>query len=294
MLNAFERQAGLVALRFWAEAGSSQLRSVPVSASPGDLRNIGSPSVAAIPGPSTWAPVRALVNFHGGFENSQIARLGALISEANIYLTPFEYPLTCDLGLHRWLRSEREESYSDWLAWVLRQYGTWRAVGALLGCDPAAKGGSVVVDREVSISYLDESGIGRLDLVVSDESAQRCVVEVKTRPFEQGDLEKHRLYQSSRDVAPDCEWVFIAIEEQDCDLHGFRFVSWSDVCIRLRSLAPDLMRAKGLPVCAMTLAFVAAIEQNVLKLGALPNASRARIVKTALYLQRFLAEVSIS
>jgi ABC-type polysaccharide transport system permease subunit len=54
------------------------------------------------------------------------------------------------------------------------------------------------------------------------------------------------------------------------------------------------MRAKGLPVCAMLLAFVAAIEQNVLKLGALPNASRARIVKTALYLQRFLSEVSIS
>src|ERR1019366_3449827 len=169
MLNAFERHAGLVALRFWAETASSQLRSVRVDTAPEEARNIGSTSVATIRGPGTWAPVRALVNFHGGFENIQIARLGALISEANKYLTPFEYPLTCDLGLHRWLRSEREESYSDWLAWVFRQYGTWRAVGALLGCDPAAKGGSVVVDREVSISYLDESGIGRLDLVVSDE-----------------------------------------------------------------------------------------------------------------------------
>jgi hypothetical protein len=124
-------------------------------------------------------------------------------------------------------------------------------------------------------------------LVVGDESSQRCVVEVKTQPFEQADLEKRRLYKSSRDVAPDCEWVFIAIEDQDCELHGLRFVSWSDVCIRLCRPAPDLMRAKGPPVCAMVLAFVAAIEQNVLKPGVLPNVSRAKIVKTALYLQRF-------
>jgi hypothetical protein len=234
------------------------------------------------------------VDFHGGFENIQIARLGTLIREANKYFTPFEDPLICDLGLHHWLRSEREESYSDWLAWVFRQFGTWRSVGEVLGCDSHANNSAVVVAREVSISYQDESGIGRLDLVISDESAQRCVVEVKTQPFEQGDLEKHRFYKSSRDVAPDCEWVFIAIEDQDCELHGFRFVSWSDVCLRLRRLTPDLMRAKGLPVCAMTLAFLAAIEQNVLKLGALRGASRARIVKTALYLQRFLAEVPIS
>ena len=44
-------------------------------------------------------------------------------------------PLVCDLGVHRWLSAEREESYSDWLAWALERLKDAAAVLRLLGIE---------------------------------------------------------------------------------------------------------------------------------------------------------------
>ena len=43
----------------------------------------------------------------------------------------FPDPLLCDLGMHRWL--EKENSYSDWLAWVLERLHDAKAVLKVLG-----------------------------------------------------------------------------------------------------------------------------------------------------------------
>ena len=43
------------------------------------------------------------------------------LSESRKRLAPLEEPFDIDLGLHRWLEDEREEAYSDWLEWVVRQ-----------------------------------------------------------------------------------------------------------------------------------------------------------------------------
>ena len=41
---------------------------------------------------------------------------------SNQVLSPLEDPLWTDCGLHRWLHGSREETYSDWLAWILQGF----------------------------------------------------------------------------------------------------------------------------------------------------------------------------
>lgn len=63
-------------------------------------------------------------------EDSRVLREILEISRDQLKFTD---PLLCDLGLHRWLAKDREEAYSDWLAWVLEQLGDTDAVFRVLG-----------------------------------------------------------------------------------------------------------------------------------------------------------------
>jgi hypothetical protein len=38
-----------------------------------------------------------------------------------------------DFGVHRWLRASREEAYSDWLEWIVRQLETGPDVFSFFG-----------------------------------------------------------------------------------------------------------------------------------------------------------------
>jgi hypothetical protein len=42
------------------------------------------------------------------------------LDNSNAALAPLGEPLRLNLGKHRWLSADREESYSDWLAWILQ------------------------------------------------------------------------------------------------------------------------------------------------------------------------------
>ena len=68
------------------------------------------------------------------------------------------------------------------------------------------------------------------------------------------------------------------MDAEGFDLHGFRFLSWSEICIRLRRLAPSILANKNPLTAGLLLAFVGAVEQNLLglaksekDLGALPR-----------------------
>ena len=66
-------------------------------------------------------------------ENSR--RLKTLLERSNETLSPLSDPLLEDHGVHEWLSRSREEAYSDWLAWVLKQIKEPRDVLRLLDID---------------------------------------------------------------------------------------------------------------------------------------------------------------
>jgi hypothetical protein len=182
-------------------------------------------------------------------------------------LFPLSDPLDARFPLHRQLSSDREEVYSDWLQWVLQQFSDPRSLGRILGSPNLARLAnpeeSVSVDREITVEHGYAGQTGRLDLVLRQRSRRLIVVEVKTRTYEDADLEKHAGYTESID-SPETEFVFLAVNPPDTGLHGFRFVSWADVCVALRSLARSRLGSDHVLSTALTLAFVGAVEQNLL------------------------------
>jgi hypothetical protein len=55
-------------------------------------------------------------------------RLDGLLTASGELFPGLGDPLRRDLNVsdHRWLRDDREESYSDWLAWIIRQQGDFQ------------------------------------------------------------------------------------------------------------------------------------------------------------------------
>ena len=68
-----------------------------------------------------WAPVQSLISAATLYATARSEDLQRLIHESEIMLAPLPDPLKVDLGLHKWIAAAREESYSDWLAWVLQE-----------------------------------------------------------------------------------------------------------------------------------------------------------------------------
>jgi hypothetical protein len=111
--------------------------------------------------------------------------------------------------------------------------------------------------------------------LIRQGSETLCILEIKTKSFTGEDLHKQRSYSK---FAPEAERIFLAVDTGGFDLHGFRFLSWSEICIRLRRLAPSIAANKNHLTAGLILAFVGAIEQNLLglaksekDLGALPR-----------------------
>jgi hypothetical protein len=238
----------------------------------------------------SWEPATRMTALLEDFGQSRTGVFQELLSQSNDRLAPLSDPLTCDLGLHAWLRPQREESYSMWLQWSLQQLADWESIGQVLGLLPTrATGATIEVDREVPISYRDDAGHGRLDLLIRQGSETLCVLEIKTKSFFDEDLRKQLSYSESPNVSPGAERIFIAVDTEGFDLRGFRFLSWSEICIRLRRLTPHVAANKNQLTAALLLAFVGAVEQNLLglaqsekDLGALP--------RTVDHLKRFLKQ----
>jgi hypothetical protein len=92
------------------------------------------------------------------FGRSRLTVFRTLLGKSNEFLASLSDPLTCDLGLHAWLRPQREESYSMWLQWSLQQLKYGDLIGALnLRANPRDDTAAIEVRREVQISYRDGS-----------------------------------------------------------------------------------------------------------------------------------------
>lgn len=189
---------------------------------------------------------------------------------------------TVDFGTHRWLAGSREESYSDWLAWILNRRGESGPVLRLFGLKPGPLARNTCwADREVDTAQ------GRQDLVI------RCGgrgnrgtfgVEIKT-VSEPGDDQLSRYLAWLKTQPAPRGLVLLAINQPEnlsSDCWGFR--SWEEVSSGLRTWACKWLRDGRRIDAAMTLAFCGAVEQNLVGLGS----SGLNAPRTARYLEEWL------
>src|SRR3989442_1019206 len=83
--------------------------------------------------PVDWRSVNALVELTRQRLRVQAESLKSLLEESNQQLRPLQDPFEVDLGLHRWLACDREEAYSDWLQWTVKEIQDHKKVLNLFG-----------------------------------------------------------------------------------------------------------------------------------------------------------------
>ncbi len=206
-----------------------------------------------------WAPVRNIIEQARQLVWEDGHRLQQILRDSNKRLAPLEDPFGVDLGMHRWLRGQREERYSDWLAWILDQLGVPDLVSAVFGADvggePARR---LVVEREYPVPR------GRLDILLMSGDVRVLAVEVKLDDAESADLGSLPTYRRWLGRTPA---ILLARAGAKKIYEGnFELRTWEEVCMALRRMVPLLPPRIALTVRAMILAFVGAVEQNILTL----------------------------
>jgi hypothetical protein len=178
----------------------------------------------------------------------------ALLEESGARLAPFGEPLLVDFGTHGWLRDEREESYTAWLGWIIDQAAINAAQGA------------VFRPPERKVPILDNTR--RLDLVIQYERVVLIVVEVKVTGADSAQTAKQGEYFNWMRGEPEQfkHAILLATDASKEEYDKFHFVSWEHVCVELRRIAGRYRFTRSI-VAAMTLAFVSAVERNLLRMS---------------------------
>jgi hypothetical protein len=217
-----------------------------------------------------------------------------LLVSCDQFFAPLSDPLRCDLGLPAWLAPEREESYSKWLHWTLKQFAECGTLGEILDLPiPSVSGTSGIrLLNEWTIRSRDRKRSGRIDIAVwyGEVSA---ILEIKTKSFTDEALEKHLLYCESPDVPPEAARIFIAQSADGLDLRGFKLLDWREVCLRLRRRVQRVAQEKGLLPAAMVIAFIAAVEQNILGVRPFTGQNHYDIPVAVTHLQDFLRRITL-
>jgi hypothetical protein len=225
-----------------------------------------------------------------GFRDSSIAQreLRELFDRSDRLLAPIGDPLRADLGLHRWLRKDREEAYSDWFEWVLQHLESKDLVEIFrIQPDDVAQ-----FCRENPFRTRREQIIpeGRLDIVIAfgrDVATHpTCtgdavlVIEVKVTTADEAETDKQSGYREWLE-ALGCRYmpqpVLVAVgAEHEAYEGGFISVPWPAICVTLRRMLPRLHRRLGVLKTAMIAAFVGAVESNLLHLTMPDDPHRGR------------------
>jgi hypothetical protein len=206
------------------------------------------------------------------------------LARSDAELSPLAEPLKLNLGEHRWLSADREESYSDWLAWILQGISDSTEILLLFALSDEANGellGPVgKIRREVSSEH------GRTDIEVPIGKRGLLLIEVKVRTT--GSSLPSQLDRYAKKVA--CKnvdrslLVLLGTEVPDAslDLFGFAFANWEALCRRLRQYANRIKKSDLLRAAAI-LIFCGAVEQNLLGFSCSPK--HFRVMATVNYLR---------
>ena len=240
--------------------------------------------VAGIGPQVSWEQCDLLTKAALAYAKDIAANASDLLMKSNSWLSPLEDPLTVDMGLNRWLARDREEAYSDWLAWILSSLGDADLIGrllygneipqALLACKTQC-----VCDREVWAPRGHVDQAGRLDLVLRFDAEAVLVIEVKVEGADSADTVKQSGYYGWL-VSQEAQFkdaVLLAIDGKAQEYNGFNLVCWRSFCQRLRLLLPEIVTKKGLVTAALSAGFIAAAERNILQFPSLCNISQPSV-----------------
>jgi hypothetical protein len=251
-------------------------------------------------GSADWEPVRLFIRSFEELADQERNQLTKLLHDCDERFHPLADPLRLTLTDHRWLdpQREREESYSDWLCWLINRLDSSEKILSLFGLEDTEFGRSVrksrpiSCTREVCIPCASE-GRKRLDLVVEFEDGAILLVEVKIRSLDlAGGRENLPLYlEWLKKKQPDQRFraAVLLLNEQEMATHpGWIQTRWDELALQLRYLACELRSSSGtdLLFAAMMLSFSAAAEQNLLGISA--SGAGFTAPQTTLYLERFL------
>ncbi|HWR14163.1 MAG TPA: hypothetical protein VN577_05015 [Terriglobales bacterium] len=239
-----------------------------------------------------WGCVREFLQAAIRESESRRAELVGLLDRSDAVFAPLQDPLRADAGLNRWLRQEREEAYSDWLAWILQQLEPADIIYVLRLEDSyladVCRGINPTVERERMIPD------GRLDLALWFGDLGLIVVEVKVTSAEEAEIDKQAGYSDwirQQNVACTPESVLLIVDSSAEVYEGFKPLRWSEICLRLRQTAVRRMPSLGLVKAAMCIAFVGAVETNLLSMSlptGLTGGQALTYGRTADHLRQFL------
>jgi len=239
----------------------------------GDLgREIARPRA---PLPVQWQAASRLIELAAPYFRAQVGGLILLLQKSDEFLKPLTDPFHTDFGAHRWLKGDREEAYSDWLDWIVQQLQPSAILDLFsiksLFSDKsfadleALPRGRLKSKREVCVPEGHPNQQGRLDLVIRFDALAVLVVEVKLGNADNCDTPKQIGYDKWLEQQTGRKYrVLVATsgDKKQYDGH-FLLLRWSKVCLALRCLAVELAK-KQTTLAAMMLAFVGAVEQNLL------------------------------
>lgn len=241
----------------------------------------------------SWNSAAILVESAKVLDEYALGHLNQALDDSGKALFPLGEPLKLNLGKHRWLSADREESYSDWLAWILQGISGSEILRLFAIRDEAARNllgsGRISVHREVWGKDRDS----RTDIEVRFGERGLLIVEVKVHnPGSELEPELDRFERASKHKEYR-ELILLAIEEPvpGVQLSGFGFVNWQTLCQRLRQCASSRLKEgeSKLLHAAAILIFCGAVEQNLLGFSCQPR--RFHATPTVNYLSEWRREI---
>lgn len=236
----------------------------------------------------SWDSPRRLLGSAALLEAYAVEHLHAVLQTSDEQLAPLRDPLKLNLGEHRWLSDDREESYSDWLAWILQGTASAAEILPFFGIE-----GGETIDERPAISREEIIKDGRTDIQVRSGTRLLLLIEVKIQVpgsdlFQQ--LEKYAAWVAEHEavrklkvlLGPEGVVAWLDSQESTVGLHGFEIIGWRTLCLRLRRYAHQIKESDVMRAAAI-LIFCGAVEQNLLGLSALPR--RFRAMATVDYLE---------
>jgi len=247
----------------------------------------------------SWNPVAKMVRVAEVQAERLESRLNELLKSSDEALRKISLcePLFADAGLNRWLTEEREEAYSDWLEWILGQLqlqGGAAEILAVLGIADSeivarcqgCESRKFKIQREYYMQW------GRLDLLLTIEDFM-IVIEVKKYSAEISDTAKQKGYYEW--LLKQHPWhpkaILLVSDAAELEYENFTPLLWENVCIRLRHLLPELHKGIGPVKAAMFVAFIGAVETNLLNLIAPEHADaveRISYARTIKHIEKYL------
>ena len=219
--------------------------------------------------PPNWPAVQKLIDATQPILQENRLEAYRLLEASNKLFAPLKDPFEIRLGLHRWLSGGREEAYSDWLAWIIEQLAIPEIIIPLLCGERAVDlmrqcTGPLTVHRETV--FVKDDSLRRTDIEIFFGHKRAVLVEVKMIDADRVDEEQ---IQDQAHYGADFEKRLLLVPSGELGTVSAEFdlILWRDVCLRLRKLVPAISR-ENISVAAMVLAFLGAVEQNLLNLPA--------------------------